>query len=138
MLQVLRAVRDRARRLKNSIAWSVRKRRVARQIAPVVDHPSKDRLNGATLFFVPYAGVTPMFAQACVVARTLKERGHRVVFARCWRLFERCPVIDMHLLPFDASEEAKLEKLPALRGQFADDAPAVWFRGGGPAGPRHT
>ena len=40
---------------------------------PVADWTSSERLRGATLFFVPYAGVTPMFAQACVVAQHLKE-----------------------------------------------------------------
>ncbi len=75
-------------------------------VAPLV---SRDMLRGTTLFFVPYAGVTPMFAQACVVARTLRERGHSVIFARCFRLFERCPVMDMHRLPYEATAEEKLE-----------------------------
>src|SRR5262249_47863193 len=48
-------------------------------------------------------------AQAAVVGRTLAERGHLVVFARCYRLFERCPVMDMRGLPYDATAEQKLE-----------------------------
>jgi hypothetical protein len=76
---------------------------------PVVDLAPGERLRGTTLFFVPYAGVTPMFSQACVVARTLKERGHAVVFARCFRLFERCPVMDMHRVPYEAAADEKLE-----------------------------
>jgi hypothetical protein len=75
----------------------------------VADRSCAERLRGATLFFVPYAGVTPMFSQACVVARTLKERGHSVVFARCFRLFERCPVMDMHFVPYEAAAGEKLE-----------------------------
>jgi hypothetical protein len=71
--------------------------------------PSPDRLRGKTLFFVPYAGVTPMFSQACVVARTLQERGHAVAFARCFRLFERCPVMDMRRLSYEATADQKLE-----------------------------
>ncbi len=71
--------------------------------------PDRETLAGSTLFFVPYAGVTPMLAQAAVVGRTLAERGHRVVFARCFRLFERCPVMDMHGLAYEATAEQKLE-----------------------------
>ncbi len=71
--------------------------------------PSRETLAGATLFFVPYAGVTPMLAQAAVVGRTLAERGYRVAFARCYRLFERCPVMDMHGLAYEATPEQKLE-----------------------------
>ncbi|HUE17083.1 MAG TPA: hypothetical protein VMR25_23090 [Planctomycetaceae bacterium] len=104
-----RGARDRARRAKNDLAWSFRKRGVARAMEPVAPLPSGDALRGTTLFFVPYAGVTPMFAQACVVARTLRERGNAVIFARCFRVFERCPVMDMHRLPYDATAEKKLE-----------------------------
>ena len=50
-----------------------------------------------------------MLSEACVLGRTLVERGHAVFFARCFRLFERCPVMDMHRLPYDAGPEQKLE-----------------------------
>ena len=86
-----------------------RRRTVAREMEGVPGPPTADELAGTTLFFVPYAGVTPMLAQAAVVGRTLAERGHRVVFARCYRLFERCPVMDMHKLPYEATAEQKLE-----------------------------
>ena len=76
---------------------------------PVADVASAEGLRGTTFFFVPYAGVTPMFSQACVVAQALKERGHSVVFARCFRLFERCPVMDMHFVPYEAAAGEKLE-----------------------------
>jgi hypothetical protein len=104
-----RIARDRARKVKGDLAWSLRKRRVARAMEPIAGLPSRDLLRGTTLFFVPYAGVTPMFAQACVVARALRDRGHSVIFARCFRLFERCPVMDMHRLPYEATSEQKLE-----------------------------
>jgi hypothetical protein len=107
--RLARGVRDRVRRTKNDLAWSFRKRRVARAMEPVVNLTPPDRLRGTTLFFVPYAGVTPMFAQACVVARSLRDRGHSVIFARCFRLFERCPVMDMHRVPYEAAAEEKLE-----------------------------
>jgi hypothetical protein len=107
--RLARTMRDRARQAKNDVSWQFRKRQVARAIEPVADAAPGERLRGATLFFVPYAGVTPMFSQACVVARTLKERGHSVLFARCFRLFERCPVMDMHRVPYEAADEEKLE-----------------------------
>jgi hypothetical protein len=107
--RLARTMRDRARQVKNNLSWQFRKRQVARMMEPVADAAPGERLRGTTLFFVPYAGVTPMFAQACVVARTLKERGHSVVFARCFRLFERCPVMDMHRVPYEATADEKLE-----------------------------
>lgn len=107
--RIARTVRDRARKTKNDVAWQFRKRQVARAMEPVANRAPGEMFRGTTLFFVPYAGVTPMFAQACVVARTLKERGHSVVFARCFRLFERCPVMDMHRVPYEADADEKLE-----------------------------
>ncbi|HET6325720.1 MAG TPA: hypothetical protein VFG04_13660 [Planctomycetaceae bacterium] len=109
MRRLLRAARDRARRAKQDVGWALRRRSVAREIEPIAALPSRESLAGATLFFVPYAGVTPMLAQAAVVGRTLAERGHRVVFARCYRLFDRCPVMDMHKLDYEATPEQKLE-----------------------------
>jgi hypothetical protein len=109
MRRLLRAVRDRARRARKDVGWALRRRVVSREIERVPPLPSRETLAGATLFFVPYAGVTPMLAQAAVVGRTLAERGHRVVFARCYRLFERCPVMDMHGLSYEATAEQKLE-----------------------------
>ncbi len=109
MRRLLRAVRDRARRAKQDVGWALRRRTVAREIERVPASPTRESLAGATLFFVPYAGVTPMLAQAALVGRTLAERGHRVVFARCYRLFERCPVMDMHQLPYEATSDQKLE-----------------------------
>jgi hypothetical protein len=109
MRRFLRAVRDQARRARQDVGWALRRRTVAREIEGVPAPPTQDELAGATLFFVPYAGVTPMLAQAAIVGRTLAERSHRVVFARCYRLFERCPVMDMHKLPYEATAEQKLE-----------------------------
>ena len=50
-----------------------------------------------------------MLAQACVVARTLRERGHAAIFAGCFRLFERRPVMDMHRLSDQATADEKRE-----------------------------
>src|ERR1700683_3888209 len=102
MRSLLRTARNRIQKIRNDLRWALRKRRVGAAIQSPAALPPREALRGAILFFVPYAGVTPMFSQACVVARTLREQGHRVVFARCFRLFDRCPVIDMHLLPYDA------------------------------------
>jgi hypothetical protein len=109
MRRLLRGIRDRFRRVKSHLAGKIRNRRVARAMEPVPGLPPRERLAGSTLFFVPYAGVTPMLSEACVLGRTLAERGHAVFFARCFRLFERCPVMDMHRLPYDAGPEQKLE-----------------------------
>ncbi|HXY33597.1 MAG TPA: hypothetical protein VEI07_05170, partial [Planctomycetaceae bacterium] len=109
MRRLLRAVRDRARRAKDDVGWALRRRTVARQMEQTPAAPNRELLAGATLFFVPYAGVTPMLAQAAVVGRTLAVRGHKVAFARCYRLFARCPVMDMHGLPYEATDDQKLE-----------------------------
>lgn len=52
------------------------------------------------LFFGPEAGVVPHFVSLCLVARTLKELGHEVLFVRCKALYPRCPVMDMYMLPY--------------------------------------
>lgn len=52
------------------------------------------------LFFGPEAGVVPHFASLCLVARTLKELGHEVLFVRCKAIYPRCPVMDMYMLPY--------------------------------------
>jgi hypothetical protein len=109
MRRLLREVRNKARKAKNDLEWAFRSRRVAAAMEHPVPLPPRHELTGATLFYVPYAGVGPMLAQAAVVGRTLAERGHRVVFARCYRLFERCPVMDMHGLPYSATSEQKHE-----------------------------
>jgi hypothetical protein len=80
--------------------WSV-----ARQIGRVA--PIRRDQRDVTLFFVPYSGVRPLMAIACVIARALKERGHEVLVTRCFELFDRCPVMNMYALPYDASGTAK-------------------------------
>jgi hypothetical protein len=69
--------------------------------------PKKDCADGTVLFFSPEAGVTPIYVAQCVVARTLKEAGHRVLFSRCFEVFERCPVMDMYQLPYSGAAEIK-------------------------------
>lgn len=62
--------------------------------------------DGVILFFTPEAGVRAHLAAQCVVARTMQERGHRVLFVRCFDLFARCPVMDMYQLPYTHAREA--------------------------------
>lgn len=61
---------------------------------------------GAILFFTPEGGVKPHFAAQCVVARTLKEMGHKVLFVRCFKTFDWCPVYEAGQLdyPLEAKE----------------------------------
>lgn len=106
--RLARNARDQARTTRRNVAWGLRKKRVARVMEPALPLEPQ-RLAGTTLFFVPYAGVTPMFSQACVVARTLRERGHSVLFARCFRLFDRCPAMDNDRLSYQAGPDEKLE-----------------------------
>ncbi|CEF48518.1 unnamed protein product [uncultured bacterium] len=103
----LRRLRQRADRLRGEATRRSRRRTVARAIETIPPVPDLSATSGATLFFVPYAGVSSMFAQTCVVARTLKELGHRVLVARCFELFERCPVMSAYRLPFDAGMAEK-------------------------------
>jgi len=69
--------------------------------------PEKNLPDETILFFSPEAGVTPIYVAQCVVARTLKEAGHRVLFSRCFEVFERCPVMDMYQLPYTDGAEIK-------------------------------
>ncbi len=76
------------------------------QPVAVPDVPAE---GGVVLFFAPEAGITPHFAAQCIMAKALKELGHRVLFVRCFELFERCPVMDMYRLPHDAAPGAKTD-----------------------------
>jgi len=62
---------------------------------------------GITLFFAPEAGVIPHYAALCVTAKTLQELGHPIALLRCFGIFERCPVMGLHRLPYDTSIAAK-------------------------------
>jgi hypothetical protein len=67
--------------------------------------PPKNGAEGTILFFSPEAGIPPHYAAQCVLARTLKDLGHKVLFARCFEVFERCPVMDMYQLPYGGGPE---------------------------------
>ncbi len=59
------------------------------------------------LLFNPDSGVGPHYAAQCILGRTLRESGYRVLSARCPGLYFRCPVMDMHGLPFNMTQEQK-------------------------------
>lgn len=59
------------------------------------------------LFYNPDAGVTPHFAAQCILGRTLQEQGTKVLFAQCTALFSRCPVMDMHQLPYPPERDVQ-------------------------------
>jgi hypothetical protein len=63
--------------------------------------------NGAILFYSPEAGVTPHFIASCLLAKTMQHQGHQVLFALCFELLPRCPVMDMVLLPYPAPAEQR-------------------------------
>src|SRR5258708_3402255 len=47
-----------------------------------------------TLFFAPEAGIVSHFVANCLIAKTLQERGHRVLMVRCFDIYPRCVVMD--------------------------------------------
>jgi hypothetical protein len=63
------------------------------------------------LFFAPDAWVVPHFVSHLLVARTLKELGHRVLVVRCYRhLLPRCIAVEGAALPVSApaADKARL------------------------------
>ena len=82
---------------------------VSRRIRKSSVQPAKKGSEGTILFFSPEAGVSPFYVAQSIVARTLKEAGHRVIFTRCFEVFQRCPVMDMHRLPYDGAAEIKTD-----------------------------
>ena len=68
-----------------------------------------DKNRDIILFCIPEAGVIPHFAALCIVARTMQELGYAVAFTRCTRTFTRCPVMDMHSLPYVGGMDIKAQ-----------------------------
>lgn len=61
------------------------------------------------LFFTPEALAASHMATQCLIARTLKELGHEVVFVRCFGNLTRCPGKDIAGAPFDLGGNAVRE-----------------------------
>ena len=107
MAHIVQRLRPLAARSKDRLGLVVREQQVRRWLAGT-PHP----LTGGdgvpvTLFYAPDAGVEPHFAAVCVVARTLKEQGHRVAIVRCYHHFPRCPVMDSYELPYPTPAAAR-------------------------------
>jgi hypothetical protein len=61
------------------------------------------------LFFAPEAGVAPYLMAQAIIGKTLQEKGHNVLFVRCFDLMQRCPVKVGNYLPYDATPEQSLD-----------------------------
>ena len=59
---------------------------------------------GVVVFFAPEAGVVPHYIAHCLIAKTLKERGHRVLIIRCFDVYPRCVVMDSVAFALEPSE----------------------------------
>ena len=103
-----RPVGEIARYAQRRIAWELgaRERTRARVARP---SPPAEVPGGAILFFTPEASVDRHYASQIVLARTLRELGHRVVLARCYDGFRRCPTMDMYGLPYALTPALRTE-----------------------------
>lgn len=106
---ILVSARRFAGRVKRRALRRSPRRDISRRIRRSSILPEKNCPDGTILFFSPEAGVRPHYAAQCVLARTLKEMGHKVLFARCFEIFERCPVMDMYQLPHAVPLETTAE-----------------------------
>jgi hypothetical protein len=86
-----------------------RARYVARRLKADPGISTWDHDQQPILFFSPEAGFKASSIIHGVLARTLKEAGHPVVMARCFQLFERCPVMDLHGLPYQIPARTKAD-----------------------------
>ena len=62
----------------------------------------------SVVFFAPEAGVVPHYMAHCLVAKSLKERGHRVLIIRCFDVYPRCVVMDAAALAMEPTEQERL------------------------------
>jgi hypothetical protein len=65
-------------------------RRLRRKINRVGEQPDFGT-DQVLLFHVPEALITPYLVTLCILGKTLKELGHRVVFTRCFDCYALCP-----------------------------------------------
>ena len=73
----------------------------------------------AVVFFAPEAGVVPHYMAHCLVAKSLMERGHRVLVIRCFDVYPRCVVMDAAALAMEPTEQERLAVCASCR-QSAD------------------
>jgi hypothetical protein len=74
----------------------------------------------AVVFFAPEAGIVPHYIAHCLVAKSLRERGHRVLVIRCFDVYPRCVVMDAATLPVEPTEQERLSVCASCR-QSADN-----------------
>ena len=76
----------------------------------------------AIVFFAPEAGIVPHFMAHALMARTLQERGHRVLVVRCADVYPRCVVMDGLSLPLDMTSEQRAAACAACARSTAQAA----------------
>lgn len=59
------------------------------------------------LFLLPEAGISLYINALVVIAKQLRLKGHKIYFARCFNLFERCMFMDSESMRIDATPEEK-------------------------------
>src|SRR5215471_12133630 len=94
-------------------------RRAALHRRVKIDDLAADR-RPLVVFFAPEAGIIAHHMAHCLIARTLQERGHRVLIVGCSGAFPRCVVMDGYGLPQDATGGAK-QKVCVSCGQASMD-----------------
>ncbi|HZR76031.1 hypothetical protein [Bradyrhizobium sp.] len=69
----------------------------------------------AVVFFAPEAGIVPHYVAHSLVAKTLKERGHRVLIIRCFDVYPRCIVMDAAAIAMEPTEQERLAVCASCR-----------------------
>src|SRR5690242_13115875 len=101
--RIAAAVRGRLVRAIDAIGTRPERRRLPHRLAAQridVAAAARDK-RPVTVFFAPEAGVGRHFTAHALLARTLKERGERVLMVRCFDLYPRCIVMDSFSAPLD-------------------------------------
>jgi hypothetical protein len=83
----------------------LRRRALRRQTRKVADLAADDR--PAIVLFAPESGIVSHFMAHALVAKSLQERGHRVLVVRCHDVYQRCVVMDSMSLPRDMTLEQR-------------------------------
>ena len=67
------------------------------------------------VLFAPEGGIVQHHMAHDIVAKTLKERGHRVLIIRCFDVFPRCIVMDASALALEPSDQDRLAVCASCR-----------------------
>jgi len=105
--RILSLAKQRAERIAPGAVAAWQRRKLKRALAArrtALPETPRDAQAPVLLFFAPDAGSTPHFVTHLVVARTLKELGHRVLVVRCFRhLLPRCILMEANALSVAAT-----------------------------------